>query len=166
MKHALTQVELHALVHYDPLSGFLTWLVDRGRVRAGDKVKSVNADGYLQVGIYGSRYLVHRVIWLYMTAKWPAHIIDHRDGDRRNNTWLNLREATKITNAQNLRSAHADNRFGLLGVSFIQGRKSRPYRSEIRHQGKQMQLGTFSTAELAHAAYMSKKRELHEGNTL
>lgn len=163
---SITQFELRNLVHYDPDSGRLTWRVSRGRVRAGDEIKSVNADGYVQIGVCGGRYLAHRAIWLYMTGKWPTNIIDHWDGDRRNNSWINLRNATSITNAQNMRSAHADNRHGLLGVSFIRGRKSRPYRSEIRYQGQQIRLGTFPTAELAHAAYLTKKRQLHEGNTL
>lgn len=166
MSKPLTVAYLKTLVHYSPASGCLTWLVTRGRVQAGDEVKSVRADGYLQIGIDGKRYMVHRVIWFYMTGKWPDNLIDHRDGDKQNNRWGNLRDATKTTNAQNLQRGHADSKHGLLGVSFIRGRKSRPYRAEIRHEGKPFRIGTFSTAELAHTAYLNAKRQLHEGNTL
>lgn len=127
---------------------------------------SLRNDGYIQVSVDGRRYMAHRLIWFYVTGEWPAQRLDHKDTTRTNNKWLNLRLATAVTNAQNVRRAHRDSTHGFLGVSFIRRRISKPFRSEIRVDGKQMQLGTFATAEEAHQAYVAAKRRYHEGNTL
>jgi len=65
-------------------------------------------------------------------------------------------------NLQNIRRARSDNRSGLLGVA----RDKTGFRAVIKVAGKQKYLGTFPTPELAHSAYLSAKRLLHEGNTL
>lgn len=162
----LTQAQACSVLEYDPITGLLTWLETRGQVTAGDVVTSIRADGYIQVGLFGRRYMAHRLAWLMVTGAWPSERIDHFDGVRTNNRFTNLRISNAIANAQNQNTAHADSRYGLLGVSFIRGRKSKPFRAEIRINGAQHRLGTFATAEAAHAAYLDTKRLFHEGNTL
>ena len=39
--------------------------------------------------------------------------------------------------------------------------KKNPYRATIAQNGKNLVLGSFPTAELAHAVYIAKKREIH-----
>lgn len=162
----LTQERLKELLHYDPETGVLTWRVKQGRVSPGTVADSPRADGYYQVSVCGKKFMVHRLIWLYQTGHLPDFYIDHINGVKTDNRWSNLRSATAVTNSQNMRRSHVDNKHGYLGVSFIRGRKSKPFRSEIRHNGTQIRLGTFSTPEEAHAAYLEAKRKLHEGNTL
>ena len=165
-RDSLTQARVKELLRYSSKTGVLTWRQTRGRINAGDTVASLRGDGYLQVGIDGHRYMAHRIIWLYKTGGWPPRLIDHKDGVRTNNAWKNLRSASPVMNSQNLRGAHSDNTHGLLGVSFISGRKLRPYRAEIRYLGRALHLGTFSTPEEAYQVYLKAKRELHKGNTL
>jgi hypothetical protein len=166
MSDVLTVSRARDLFLYDDARGVLVRRVRQGRHQAGSIVTSVRADGYGQVGIDGRRYMTHRVIWLIVAGDWPVNLVDHVNGDRSDNRCANLRLATKTTNAQNLKSGHSDGATGLLGVSFIRGRKSKPFRSEIRVEGDQVYLGTFPTAEAAHEAYLAAKRQLHKGNTL
>jgi len=98
-----------------------------------------------------------------MTGAWPAGEIDHRDGAPGNNRWSNLRDIPHRQNIENRRRPNRQNKAGLLGVS---SSRSGLYRARITVSGQCLLLGEFATAELAHAAYIDAKRQLHEGNTL
>ena len=52
-----------------------------------------------------------------MAGKWPKDEIDHKDLNKGNNKWLNLREATKSQNIANSTKRH-DNTSGFKGVSW------------------------------------------------
>ncbi|HWH74506.1 MAG TPA: HNH endonuclease [Methylibium sp.] len=176
----ITATELRELVHYDQATGVFTWKVDRiartpngmARVnaRAGDIIRGTPMKGehpYLVVTILGRVYLLHRLAFLYVTGEWPKANVDHRDGNCANNAWKNLREAAGSINQQNLRGAMATNKVGLLGVTKInRPGVAKPFRANIRADGRFHYLGAFPTAEEAHQAYLAAKRRLHEGCTL
>ncbi len=107
----MTQEELKRRLHYDPATGLFTWLISRGRCKAGSRAGRPNADGYIQIG----RDYAHRLAFLYMTGAMPA-LVDHRDRVKSNNAWRNLRDASKALNATNakMRSTNAS---GATGVS-------------------------------------------------
>ena len=162
-KEQLTQEFLKEILHYDSDSGLFTWRKDLpNRKIAGTIAKIYRADGYLQLSILGTSYLLHRLAWFYITGKWPASDLDHRNGDKHDTRFSNLREATKSMNLQNQRKARKDNLCGFLGVH-VYGKR---FQAAIRINGKHTYIGTYDTAELAHAAYLAKKREHHSGNTL
>lgn len=152
------------LLRYDPVSGVFTNAVTRHRrAKAGDIAGSIHkAGGYIEISIDGKRYLAHRLAWLYMMGRWPENHIDHRDGDRKNNAWANLRDASRRINQQNFRHATVANRSGLLGA-FRHGTR---FKSSIRVNGLPKHLGYFATAIEAHHAYLRAKREYHEGCTI
>jgi hypothetical protein len=50
-----------------------------------------------------------------MAGKWPAAGIDHINGNKSDNRWLNLREATQSQNMTNTGN-RADNSSGYKGV--------------------------------------------------
>lgn len=98
-----------------------------------------------------------------MTGTFPTSITDHKNGVKSDNRWDNLREATKQLNGQNRREAHKNNITGFLGVS---KRCEGQYRASINNNGVKLNIGTFTTPEAAHLAYVETKRRLHEANTL
>jgi len=101
--------------------------------------------------------------WLYMTGSWPAAEIDHRNGNKSDNRWENLRDVQPVVNQQNKRRAQSNSKTGFLGVMVSgDGR----FCARIRVNGRNKHLGSFRSPELAHAAYLMAKRELHEGGTL
>ena len=163
MKGSLTQARLKELLHYDPETGVFTWRVRRNQnVPAGHRAGHVNKRGYRMINISHDLYAAHRLAVFYMTGQWPEDDIDHRAGARDDNRWNELRELTRTENMQNLQGAHRDSKTGLLGVAPTRGR----FGAYIRANGKNRYLGSFDTPELAHAAYIKAKRELHPAGTL
>ncbi len=160
----VTAAFVRELFHYDPETGVFTRLVTRQGLgaRAGDIAGTRKPSGYLSIWICGANHMAHRLAWLYVHGKWPAHEIDHIDGNRANNAIANLRDVTRSVNHENLRSARSDSAHGFLGVSPFFGK----WKARITVNGKFQHLGTFSTPEEAHAAYLEAKRRLHVGCTI
>ena len=150
--------QLRELVHYAPDTGAFTWAKTRPRCRKGAAAGCRTPYGYVVVRVGGGLYMAHRLAWLYQTGAWPNAFIDHIDGDRGNNQFTNLRQATVAENAQNTKKAHRDSKTGFLGVT---QRRDGKYVASISTQGKTIFLGAHVTPEDAHAAYLSAKRKMH-----
>ena len=162
----MTQDELKALLHYDPETGVFTWLEDRkGGAKEGDAAGGVTPLGYVRIGVNQGRYMAHRLAWLYMTGAWPVEFIDHVNGVKTDNRWANIRAADKSLNAQNMRAGKRTSGTRLLGVSVHKGRRL-GYTANLQIGGKRHFLGSFSSPELAHAAYLDAKRLHHPGCTI
>ena len=93
------------LLSYDPDTGAFQWLVEFKFkslvIKPGDYAGTINSDGYIKITIDGRTYLAHRLAFLFMTGKWPRQTVDHRDRDRTNNSWNNLRDVSQGVNNQN-----------------------------------------------------------------
>lgn len=166
-REAITHSEVKELLHYEPLTGIFTRKVSTGG-RYGSAVGSVagtlNDGGYVLISLKSLQYRAHRLAWLYMTGKWPEFEIDHKDGIRTNNCWENLRDVTGKVNVQNARKARKNSKTGLLGSSW--NMRDKRFVARIRVGCKYQSLGGFDSAELAHAAYLTAKRQLHVGCTI
>jgi HNH endonuclease len=145
-KPPVTAGRLWELLKYDPVTGVFTRRVRAGSRVAGSIAGRLSADGYWYIGIDGRLYRASHLAWLYMTDRWPAEEVDHRDVNPGNNSWENLREATRIQNQANKRS------YGALGVKGVR-RYGAKFQAEIRAAGQYRYLGTFPTAEAASEAY-------------
>lgn len=157
----LTQDRLKQVLSYDPASGDFTRILSVSQAKAGARAGCKTA-GYLAVRIDGELHYCHRLAWLYMTGKWPQGQIDHINGDKMDNCWCNLRDVSRRINQQNRRAAQANNSVGMLGVYRNRGR----YMARLTLEEGDKYLGTFDTAEQAHAAYLAAKRKLHAGCTI
>jgi hypothetical protein len=164
----LTAERVREVLEYDPNTGVFTWAVtlnNRGKkgTVAGCRTGAIRQPNRIVIGIDGRMYLAHRLAWLYIHGSWPAKQLDHVDGDEGNNRIANLREANNSENHQNLRRARRDNKSGFLGVS---KRPSGKWICRIVVAGASVHIGTFPTAEAAHAAYVYAKRTHHKYGTL
>jgi len=153
----LTQERLKALLDYDSETGVFRWRVqnksNRKTVIAGCRAQSE----HWSINIEGRRYRAHQLAWLYMKGEWGRPLIDHRDGNPLNNRWDNLRLGSHGDNAAN-RSRLRTNRSGFKGVCFDPRRGK--WRAQITKDGRRFSIGSYATAEEAHAAYVAKAREL------
>jgi len=160
-RNDLTAARLRELLYYNARTGVFTWArksATGSNICAGfDASSKDSGDGYARIGIDGYRHLAHRLAWLYATDMWPIGEVDHINGSRLDNRWVNLRDVDRAGNRQNLRGAQSNNTSGLLGVSPSKGR----WAATIQHKSKKIWLGRFSTAELAHEAYLTAKRKVH-----
>jgi hypothetical protein len=158
----LTQARLREQLSYDPATGLFTRLRPSGTTKAGDVAGTKTGVYYSKISVDGKPYQTHRLVWLYVHGYLPATDIDHIDGDKQNNRLSNLREVSRSVNMQNIKVARTNNKVGLLGVC----KHGPSYRAQITANGKVRKLGVFKTEALAHAAYLSAKRALHEGCTI
>lgn len=149
--------ELQRILAYDPLTGRLTWRAKvANRIQVGDSADYAQEGEYRNVTIKGRSYRAHRIIWKMVTGEEPQGEVDHRDLNRSNNRWLNLRDASHSDNGCN-KSLYRNNTTGLTGV-YPHGSV---FYAQIKQHGRQVHLGTFRTPEAAHAAYLAAARELH-----
>ena len=153
------------LVSYDKDTGYFIRLVKTNRNNiVGRRVGSNAERGYRRICIDGIDYREHRLAWLYMTGKWPVNEIDHINGRRDDNRFINLREASGKLNSENQRLAKRNNKLGILGVT--KDKNSNLYRAVIDVNGKQKFLGRYDSPEKAHLAYLEAKRKYHKGCTI
>lgn len=157
----ITHDQVRFWFDYNEKTGHLRWLKTRdGRHRAGSRAGITVGFGYLAVSMGEERYLVHRLIWLWMTGDWPpiGMMIDHKNGRRDDNRWENLRLATPAQNSQNCKR-NERNMTGFKGVSFLE--QKRMWSANIQANGKKYSLGIYHTPEEAHAAYCDAAVTLH-----
>ncbi len=139
--------ELNRILEYNEITGVFIWRVGRC---AGKIAGCKSGDGLRwQINIKGKVYQAHRLAWLLKTGAWPKEI-DHKDVNGLNNSWCNLREATRHTNLANTRLRRR-NTTGFKGVSVHS--QTKKFIAFIKTNGKSHNLGSFSTPELAHEAY-------------
>jgi len=83
-------------------------------------------------------------------------MIDHIDGNKLNNRFRNLREATRSENNSNSKRP-ANNSSGFKGVSYRKqvGR----WTAQITVNNKRSHIGYFNTPEAAHAAYVRAAKQ-------
>jgi hypothetical protein len=156
----LTAERLRTIVNYDPDTGLFTWVSAagrHGRYPAGSPAGFMHG-GYVCICIDGFDYRAHRLAWLWMTGAWPSSNLDHRDLNRANNRWDNLREATRSENGANRRQMK-NNKSGFKGVSWYaplgKWRAAITLNKHLRH------IGYFANPAEAHAAYCAEAKRLH-----
>lgn len=150
MKPLPSQSELCELFSYDPITGFLihkktNWV---GR-RAGSFGKK-----YRVIRVNSKYYYEHRIIWKMATGKDPGEI-DHKNRTKFDNSWENLREATKSQNLANT-AAYANSKTGIKGVTPQAGQ----FLVRVKKNGVMHYVGYFRNEDAAQAAYEAKLKEL------
>ena len=149
----ISQQELQELLDYDPKSGSLTWkarpesMFATKNAWASWNTKYSNKPAFTAISTHGYRVgkincvrlRAVRVIYKWMTDIEPE-MVDHIDGNRLNDSWVNLRNVSVAENAKNAKKSLA-NKSGVTGVSWDSARNK--WRAVIGHKGKSVKLGSF-----------------------
>ena len=162
----MTHEELLRAFHYNPDTGVFTNISRRANcVHLGTIAGFVNSKGYRVIKYRQLAYRAHRLAIFYMTGEWPPEQVDHINGKRDDNCFVNLRCADACINTQNLKGPPRNSTSGLLGAH-RGGWKKRRWVAAISVEGRRMYLGIYQTPEEAHRVYMEAKRKLHKGCTI
>lgn len=144
---------LKTLISYDAETGkcYRIGYYDRHKnyVPCNYEIKGVTRKGeygYIRTSIDGKRYVIHKLIYFYMTGEW-CDTIDHIDGDCRNNKFSNLRSTDRLGNMSNLK-LKTTNQTGYNGVAIKYGK----YYAHAQKDNKRYFRGYFSTIDEAIAA--------------
>lgn len=94
--------ELKQLLHYNPINGWFTWKQNSYQRKAGARAGAIHKhDVYRTITIKHKKIMEHRLAWFYMKGEWPKDRLDHKNKDKADNRFENLREATPLQNARN-----------------------------------------------------------------
>jgi len=136
----MTQQELMALLHYEPMTGIFTWKVrPSNRVKVGD-VAGYASGEYIFIRIKGKLHYAHRLAILYMTGVMPPELVDHDNRVKSDNRWDNLKDATPTQNMQNT-AMSKNNTSGVTGVGWDKAKKA--WCASITVNYKKLFLGYF-----------------------
>lgn len=94
---------------YDPETGLFIWRISLSNKYPGKLAGTVCKKGYLVIKIWGSMWEAQRIAWLLQTGQWPIGIIDHRDRNKLNNKFSNLRDVNHSINGLNSKSVERPN---------------------------------------------------------
>ena len=128
-----------------PLSEFegITYDPETGELWKNGRVCRSETQEYKHIRVGSRVYQQHRVAWYLHTGEDPDELtVDHKDHNRHNNKWSNLRLATYSQNKANTRAAKG-----------YQMEIDGTFTACIWHGTKAVRIGNFATAEEAHAAY-------------
>lgn len=145
------------VIQYDPLTGKFIWVEPTSsKIKIGQLAGTKNKDGYIIISVKGNKYFAHRLAWLYMTGEWPSKEIDHRNRVRDDNSWDNLRLATRKEQQGNY-SLLKRNISGMRGVSFHKGKQK--WRARISTKNGEIFLGYFIDKQEAQNKYTQAAKE-------
>ena len=148
----MKQEYLKSILTYCKASGVFKWRVKHSKkVNAGAIAGGRNVAGYTVIGIDRKVYYAHRLAWLYVNGEWPIQI-DHRNCDKADNRWRNLRLANHTQNALNAKLT-IRNTSGRKGVSWQ--KSANKWAASIYLDGRKIHLGLFDNIEAAHSSYMA-----------
>ena len=154
----LNQSSLKELVLYDPETGIFVWKKGRAGASAGKKIGCLKPSGYIVALVNGKLHRLHRLAWLYTTGEWPKHEIDHINGNRSDNRFCNLREATKAQNNWN-KKVRKDSKVGVKNVIYYP--KWGAYYVRITANKITQNFGPFKTKDEAEKVSLEKRKEIH-----
>lgn len=139
-------------------AGTLTWkkTVSSGAIE-GDLAGCVGTNGRASLGLNGSDFYVHHVIWYLAKGDWPDEL-DHKDGDPLNNSLDNLRLCNSSQNKMNRKKALGKTSTWK-GVSWDGARGK--WMAQIKAYGKKHHLGRFDDEKEAAEEYMFAALRLH-----
>lgn len=171
-----SQYDLLSVLRYDTYTGKLFWLERPSRYfKTGQKTEehqasiwnsvyagkeaftAINDSGYFKGTLFRKSYRAHRVIFKMMTGVDPIEV-DHIDGDRQNNRWVNLREVDRSANCQNT-GLSKRNKTGAPGVHWYADNGG-CWRAYVYIGGKSRYIGTFKTKKEAVAARREAQRQM------
>lgn len=154
----LNQNQLKEILHYEEDTGKFIWKISKkGTKGIGKEAGTLTAKGYIDVCINGKKYGLHRLAFIYMENCIPR-CVDHINGNKSDNRWVNLREATYTQNGYNYKGTGSSTGFRNV---YFDPRGQKKYFVRLVVEGKKLNFGYYDTPEEASEIALQKRIELH-----
>ena len=150
-----SQEYLLNLFSYEPETGKLFHKVYKNsQAQSGDAAGCLGGDGYINVTINKQKFYISRIIWMMMTGDDPGALyVDHKDRDRSNNRWNNLRLANRPQQMWNRK---------MPGKGYCFDRQRNKWIVRVYVNGKRLWGGRHDTEQQAREA-AQRLRAAHQG---
>ncbi len=153
----ITQTYLKTILNYNEDTGKFTWVIRKGaRALKGTIAGTIDNTGYIHITIDKKVYQSHRLVWLYIYGNFPKEFLDHINGNKLDNRFVNLRECSRSQNGMN-RPKQSNNTTGYKGVYYHT--QSKRYRAKVTINKKVKMLGNYKTPEEAYNRYLEYCKE-------
>jgi HNH endonuclease len=152
----ITQELLQEKFEYS--DGLLLRKTSWGGLAKGTPTGCDNGHGYLITGIKYKLYPTHRLIFLYHHGYLPT-VVDHINGNRKDNRIENLREATYSQNNYNAKKK-VTNKSGHKNVFWCNTRQK--WTVQLSLEGKNRHIGYFDSLQLAVEAATDARNKQHK----
>ena len=148
--------ELLNSVWLDDSAGILYW---KDGQRKGKEAGTLDTTGYKRFKFKGKMYYTHRVIYAFYKGKMPDGHIDHKDGNKKNNVFNNLRLCTPSQNQANQKKS-IKNTTGHKDVSFVENLGL--YRVRVSINKKRYEFGYYKNLDDAALVATTARITLHK----
>lgn len=168
MTEKLTQEYLKECLEYNPETGILIWknrpsthfknihtFKKWNKIYPGKEAGCLGIYGYRSITICMKTYPSHRLAFLYMCGYIPENDVDHKDCNRDNNKWINLREVSRSCNMQN-QKVRINSTSRITGVYF--NKNCNKWISHIKILGRDIRLGSFESFQDAVVARYEEEK--------
>lgn len=133
-------------LRYCPDTGNFYWLVKRTNnsfANVGDLAGSLDENGYIRLTFDGKKHRAHRLAFVFMGQELPEQV-DHVNGVRSDNRWVNLKESNPLQNAKNAKR-RSNSKTAITGVTF--SKKHNKWKARVNHKGETLYLGLFANLD-------------------
>lgn len=151
----LTAERARELIEYDPLTGLFQWRNPLGKATRGWFAGSAHGSGYRVICVEGVNHRAHRLAWLHVKGVWPRRTIDHKNRQKADNRFDNLRDVSQRLNSQNQGEGR--------GVERRETKSGVRWRARISHFGRLVTVGTYLSEAEANAAMTEARNLMHPG---
>ena len=145
----ISQEALKEHINYNTMTGAFVWIkkTHRSSIKTGAIAGYIdNTVGYRRITILGTKYLAHRLAWLYLHGSFPPFEIDHINHIKDDNRICNLRAVSRQGNCKNM-SIRCDNTSDTSGVSL--DKRSGRWVAYIHVDNKRKQIGYYDDFDSA-----------------
>lgn len=153
---SLTQKYLHSILSYDRKTGIFRWILARKKIVVGAVAGTLDKDGYRIIKIDQKNYRAGRLAFFFVKGRWPKPEIDHRNLNKADDRWRNLREGSKNQNMRNTK-VRADSS---TGAKCVQVQNGGSYLVRVTADGQRVS-ATFNNLIAAKRAHRAIAKNLH-----
>ena len=132
--------------------------VQKGKVyKEGREFGHIDSgNGYFKLYLGKRRVKRANVVWWAATGQWPTKMLDHKNTDRTDDSFDNLRYCTNSQNSINTPGGMKSRKGYPKGVSYnptASGGKNKPFVVWLVRKGRKLYLGRYSDAGVAGKVY-------------